>query len=108
MNWVQLASVLGSVISTILAGIALVGFLDSRKKLLMDKGAKEAELQKLREDVRIAHDRIRDLEARGQIAEVNTAEIKKDIAYIKESQGKLERALQDFIAEIREDRRHGC
>ena len=101
MNWVQFASVLGSVISTTLAGIALVGFLDSRKKLLMDKGAKEAELKTLREDVRVAHEKIRYLESCSQTSEVNTAETRKDILYIRESQSKLERTLETFMAEIR-------
>ena len=83
-------------LSLIVAGIAVLGFFENRKKLLVEKGAKEQSMAQLSVDLRSAHDKIRKLEETSQSARVDTAEIKKDIEYIKIGQDKTERTLEEL------------
>jgi len=83
-------------LSLIVAGIAVLGFFENRKKLLIEKGAKEQSMSQLSVDLRSAHDKIRKLEETSQSARVDTAEIKKDIEYIKIGQDKTERTLEEL------------
>ena len=47
-------------------------------------------------DLRAAHEKIRTLEENAQSSRVDTAEIKKDIEYIKIGQDKTERTLEEL------------
>lgn len=94
-------------LSLVVAGIAVLGFFENRKKLLMEKGAKEQGMAQISIDLRSAHDKIRKLEETSQSARVDTAEIKKDIEYIKIGQDKTERTLEelrDLILKLANDK----
>jgi len=83
-------------LSSAVAGIAVLGFFENRKKLLVEKGAKEQSMAQFANDLRAAHEKIRTLEENAQSSRVDTAEIKKDIEYIKIGQDKTERTLEEL------------
>ena len=83
-------------LSAAVALIAVFGFFDNRRKLLIEKGAKEQSMAQLGCDISSAHDKIRKLEENAQSSRVDTAEIKKDIEYIKAGQDKTEVTLSEL------------
>lgn len=87
----------------LLAAIAVAGYLETRKKITINEGARMQQFNQMTSDVKAAHDKIRVLEESTQNARVNTAEIKKDIEYIKAGQDKMEitlNELRDLIISI--------
>jgi len=105
--FMQTIAVILQIVSVIAADIAVAGYLDTRKKYTMEKGAREQELRQLKDDMKNAHDKIRTLEGSSQTSQINTAEIKKDIEYIKAGQDKMEKSigeLRDLLMDIKGDR----
>jgi len=90
------------------AGIAIVGFIDSRKRHIMDKGSREKEMDLMKLDVAAAHDKIRNLESLSQNTRVDTAEIKKDIEFIKLTLEETRDSIKDIMAELRSNPRKEC
>jgi len=80
------------------AAVAILGYLDTRRKYIMEKGARMQELTQIQTDVKIAHDKIRALEGSSQQSQISAAEMKKDIEYIRVGTDKMEKTL----AELRE------
>ena len=80
------------------AGVGVLGYFDTRRKYIMEKGARAQELITLKTDVTMAHDKIRNLEVASQATQVSSAEMKKDIEYIRIGTDKMEVTL----AELRE------
>ena len=83
-------------LSAAVALVAVLGFFDNRKRLLIEKGAKEQSMSQLSLDIAHAHEKIRKLEENAQSSRVDTAEIKKDIEYIKLGQDKTESTLAEL------------
>lgn len=94
---------------TILAAIvAVLGYLDTRRKYIMEKGAREQELTQVQTDVKSAHDKIRALEGSSQQSQISSAEMKKDIEYIRMGTDKMEITLAELRDLIMKIPRDGC
>ena len=94
---------------TIVAAIAAVlGYLDTRRKYIMEKGAREQELVQLQGDVKSAHDKIRSLEGSNQQSQIAAAEMKKDIEYIRMGTDKMETTLVELRELIMKMTPRGC
>ena len=85
-------------ITILAAGAAILGYLDTRRKYTMEKGARQQELITLKADVESAHGKIRMLEGLSTASQISAAEMKKDIEYIRSGTDKMEGTL----AELRE------
>jgi hypothetical protein len=94
---------------TILAALAAVlGYLDTRRKYIMEKGARGQEFAQLRSDVDAAHDEIRSLKNSSQAAQISSAEMKKDVEYIRVATDKMETKLSEMIELIMKITRKEC
>lgn len=94
---------------TILAAVvAVLGYLDTRRKYIMEKGARAQELTQVQADVKMAHDKIRALEGASQQSQISSAEMKKDIEYIRMGTDKMEVTLGELRELIMKISRNGC
>lgn len=78
------------------AVVAILGYLDTRRKYTMEKGSQEQKWIQAEADIKSAHDKIRSLECSSQSAQISAAEMKKDIEYIKASVDKVENTLGEL------------
>jgi len=87
---------------------AVLGYLDTRRKYIMEKGARDQELSQVQADVKSAHDKIRSLEGSSQQSQITTAEMKKDIEYIRVGTDKMEVTLAELRDLIMKMTPKGC
>jgi hypothetical protein len=78
------------------AAVAILGYLDTRRKYIMEKGVRLHEMSQVQIDVKIAHDKIRALELSSQQSQISSAEMKKDIEYIRVGTDKMEKTLAEL------------
>ena len=90
------------------AFVAVLGYLDTRRKYIMEKGARGQEFAQLRSDVDAAHDEIRSLKNSSQAAQISSAEMKKDVEYIRMATDKMETKLSEMIDLIMKMTRKEC
>lgn len=82
-----------SVISGLVSLTALANFYSARRAAIMAQGAKDEKLQRMRDDLDRAHEKIRILEGFQHGSDLEMRDIKKDIEYIKKSVDEIKSML---------------
>jgi len=95
-------------LTTVAAIAAVLGYLDPRRKYIMEKGARDQELSQVQAYVKSAHDKIRSLEGSSQQSQIAAAEMKKDIEYIRVGTDKMEVTLAELRDLIMKMTPKGC
>jgi len=82
-----------SVISGLVSLTALANFYSARRAAIMAQGAKDEKIQRMRDDLDRAHEKIRILEGCQHGSDLEMRDIKKDIEYIKKSVDEIKMML---------------
>lgn len=86
-------SVILSALSAIVSLAALANFYSARRAAIMAQGAKDEKIQRMRDDLDRAHEKIRILEGCQHGSDLEMRDIKKDIEYIKKSVDEIKSML---------------